>query len=61
MVLNKLPAKVEDPGGFSIPCLIRNISIDRALCGLNSSVSSMPYFIFKKLNIRVLQPTAFLL
>jgi len=33
-IQNKLPAKVKDPGSFSIPCLIRNVSINRALCDL---------------------------
>jgi len=39
VVLNQLPAKLKDPGSFSIPCTIGNISIDRALCELDSSVS----------------------
>ena len=29
MVLNQLTAKLKDPGSFSIPCTIGNVSIDR--------------------------------
>ena len=48
VVLNKLPTKFKDPGSFSIPCLIE--SIDMALCDLGSSVSLIPYSIFKRFN-----------
>jgi len=51
VVLNQLPAKLKDPGSFSIPCTIRNVSIDRALCDLGSSVSLMPYTMFRKLGL----------
>jgi len=42
VVLNQLPAKLKDPGSFFIPCIIGNVSIDRALCDLGSSVSLRP-------------------
>jgi len=57
VALNKLIAKLKDPGNFFIPCLIRNISIDRALCDLGSSISLMPYSIFKKLDLGELRPS----
>jgi len=47
VVLNKLSAKLKDLDSFSIPCLIENVSSKRALCNLGSSVSLMPYSIFK--------------
>jgi len=47
IVLNKLPTRLKDAGSFSIPCLIRNVRIDRALCDPGLSVSLMPYSIFK--------------
>ena len=34
--LDKLPAKLQHPSSFSIPCLIENASIHRALCDLGS-------------------------
>ena len=42
MVLNPLPTKLKDPDSFSISCIIGNVSIDRALCDLGSSVSLKP-------------------
>ena len=51
VVLNQLPNKLKDPGSFSIPCTIGNVGIDKALCDLGSSVSLMPYTIFKKLGL----------
>ena len=58
MILNKLSTKFKDPGGFSIPCLIGNASVDRALYDLGSSVNLMPqYYIFKRLDLGQLRPT----
>jgi len=51
VVLNQLPAELKDPDSFSIPCMIGNVSTDRALCELSSSVSLMPYSIFKRLGL----------
>ncbi|XP_021686699.2 uncharacterized protein LOC110669368 [Hevea brasiliensis] len=53
---NKLPLKLKDPGSFSIPCLIDNMNIDKALCDLGASVSLMPLSICKKLDIGELKP-----
>ena len=57
MVINQLPAKLKDLGSFSIPCMIGNVSIDRALYDLGSSVSLISYSIFKRLGLRKLSPT----
>ena len=51
VVLNKLPAKLKDPGSISMPYLIGNVSIDRAFYDLGSTVSLMPYSIFKRLGL----------
>ncbi|XP_074560133.1 uncharacterized protein LOC141816207 [Curcuma longa] len=45
---NKTPPKLKDPGSFTIPCKINNISIGRAFCDLGVSVSIIPYEISKK-------------
>jgi len=34
MIQNEFPAILKDPDSFSIPCLIGNVYIDRALCDL---------------------------
>ena len=52
VVLNEFPTT----GSFSIPCMIGNVGIDRALCDLDSSVSLMPYSIFKRLGLGELSP-----
>ncbi|XP_057997671.1 uncharacterized protein LOC131176625 [Hevea brasiliensis] len=54
---NKLPPKLKDLGNFSIPCLIDNMNIDKALCDLGASVSLMPLSICKKLDVGELKPT----
>ncbi|XP_020262743.1 uncharacterized protein LOC109838731 [Asparagus officinalis] len=38
IIQNKLPPKLKDPDSFSIPCVISNVSINRALCDLGASV-----------------------
>ncbi|KAJ9177003.1 hypothetical protein P3X46_012259 [Hevea brasiliensis] len=38
---NKLPPKLKDPGSFSIPCLIGNKKIDKALCDLEASIGEL--------------------
>ncbi|XP_057994354.1 uncharacterized protein LOC131174615 [Hevea brasiliensis] len=53
---NKLPPKLKDPGSFSIPCHIGEISIERALCDLGASVSLMPLSICEKLKVEDLKP-----
>jgi hypothetical protein len=54
---NKMPPKLKDPGSFSIPCIIGNFVIDKALCDLGASVSLMPLSVSKKLNLTDLKPT----
>jgi len=41
--------------------MIGSVSIDRALCDLGSSVSLMPFFIFKRLGLGELSPTSIFL
>jgi len=57
VVLNQLHAKLKDLASFSIPSIIANVSIDRALCDLGSSANLMPYSIFKRLGLGELKPT----
>ena len=57
VVLNQLLAKLKDPGNFSIPCTIGNVTTDRALCDLGSSVSLMPYTMFRRLCLLYTSPS----
>ncbi|XP_020270799.1 uncharacterized protein LOC109845984 [Asparagus officinalis] len=57
IIQNKLPPKLKDPGSFSIPCTIGDMSINRSLCDLSASVSLMPLSICNKLQMGYLKPT----
>ncbi|XP_004517057.1 uncharacterized protein, partial [Cicer arietinum] len=57
IIQNKLPPKHKDPGSFSIPCVIGDMSFERALCDLGVSVSLMPLSVCKKLDVGELKPT----
>jgi len=59
VIQNKLPAKLKDPGSFSIPCLIGNVSINRALCDLGSTVSLMAISTCETLELGEIRPTTF--
>ncbi|XP_021670256.2 uncharacterized protein LOC110657384 [Hevea brasiliensis] len=54
---NKLLSKMKDPESFSMPYLISNMNIEKALCNLGVSVSLMPLSICQKLNVGELRPT----
>jgi len=51
--------KLPDLGGFSIPCIVGKVEIERALCDLGASVSLMPYALFRKFHLRPLQIAPF--
>ncbi|GJU93598.1 hypothetical protein Tco_1318354 [Tanacetum coccineum] len=54
---NQPPLKENDPGSFTLLCLIGNSKIRSALADLGASVDVMPFFMFKKLQIGNFQPT----
>ncbi|XP_027362544.1 uncharacterized protein LOC113870143 [Abrus precatorius] len=47
----KLPSKLKDPGSFTIPCTIGNVTIGKALCDLGANINLMPLSILKKLGV----------
>ena len=53
----KLPPKVKDPGSFTIPCTIGQLSFDKCLCDLGASINLMPLSIFMQLGLPELKPT----
>ncbi|GJR42724.1 reverse transcriptase domain-containing protein [Tanacetum coccineum] len=57
VVLNKVPPKENDPGGFTIPCVIGQSGITKALPDLGASINLMPYSMFLRLNLGALKPT----
>eukprot|EP00257_Ricinus_communis_P021928 XP_015581511.1 uncharacterized protein LOC107262140 [Ricinus communis] len=55
--LNKLPKKRHDPGSFTIPCVIGNLSVNDALAYLEAGINVMPYSLFVKLGMGETKPT----
>ncbi|KAL8104388.1 hypothetical protein AgCh_028553 [Apium graveolens] len=53
----KLPLKLKDPGSFTFPCTIGNLSFDKCICDLGASINLMPLSIFKKLGLPNPKPT----
>ncbi|XP_073219769.1 uncharacterized protein [Cicer arietinum] len=52
-----LYSKLKYSGGFSIPCVIGDMSFERALCDLGASVSLMPLSVCKNLDVGELKST----
>ncbi|PNX62491.1 hypothetical protein L195_g061171, partial [Trifolium pratense] len=57
IIQRKLPQKKKDPGSFTIPCSIGDLTIGQALCDLGASVNLMPLSIMKKIPGAVAKPT----
>ncbi|XP_057770694.1 uncharacterized protein LOC130990481 [Salvia miltiorrhiza] len=54
----KLPAKLKDPGIFTISCIIGGQQFGKALCDLGASINLMPLSIFQRLAIGEMKPTS---
>jgi len=48
--------KLEDPGSFTLPCSIRQLTFNNCLCDLGASVSLMPLSVAKKLGFVQYKP-----
>ncbi|GJT33696.1 putative reverse transcriptase domain-containing protein [Tanacetum coccineum] len=57
ILLNEIPLKEKDPGSFTIPCIIGNVGINKALTDLGASISLMSYSMFTRLGLGELKPT----
>ena len=57
IIKRKIPEKLKDPGSFTIPCVIGELHIEKALCDLGASINLMPLSIFQKLNLEEITPT----
>ncbi|XP_061343768.1 uncharacterized protein LOC133289784 [Gastrolobium bilobum] len=55
--LGKLPPKIQDPGSFTIPCVIENTYQAKALCDLGASINLISSSIFKQLATGPEKPT----
>ncbi|KAI3748436.1 hypothetical protein L6452_11499 [Arctium lappa] len=53
----RLPPKCNDPGMFTIPCKVGNVSVNQAMLDLGASINVMPYAIYSSLDVGPLKPT----
>ena len=53
----KLPAKMKDPGSFTIPCSIGKYEFKKALCDSGASINLMPLSMVQRLSLGELTPT----
>ena len=53
-----LPAKMKDPGSFTIPCTIGKYEFKKALCDSGASINLMPLSVVQRLSLGELTPTA---
>ena len=51
IIQNKLPPKLKDPGSFTIPCVVGDISVAKALVDSRASINLMLYSFLKKLGL----------
>ncbi|GKE30555.1 MAK10-like protein [Tanacetum coccineum] len=56
-VQGETPAKMGDPGLFTLPCRLGDSKPFDTLADLGSCVNIIPLYLFKKLNIRLLEET----
>ncbi|GJV70644.1 hypothetical protein Tco_1490639 [Tanacetum coccineum] len=56
LLQNQLPPKEQDPGGFILPCSIGKLDFKNALADLGANINIMPFFMYKRLDIRKLKP-----
>ncbi|CAH9140245.1 unnamed protein product [Cuscuta epithymum] len=57
VIRTDLPKKLKDPGSFTIPCFIGDLTFDRALADLGASINLMPLALYEKLALGPLKPT----
>ncbi|XP_015970263.1 uncharacterized protein LOC107493719 [Arachis duranensis] len=57
IIQKKLPQKMKDPGSFQIPCIIGDITIEKALCDLGTSINLMSLNMMRKMRIEEAKPT----
>ena len=48
VIQSSLPMKMHYPISFTIPCIIENIELSKALCDLGASINLMPLSVVKR-------------
>ena len=54
---NKIPQKLKDLGSFTILIQIEKSELGKALCDLGASINLMPLSIYRKVDLKEVQPT----
>ena len=57
IIQQKLPAKMKNPGSFTIPCSIGKYEFKKALCDSGASINLMPLSVVQRLSLGELTPT----
>ena len=57
VIQRSLPAKMKDPGSFTIPCSIGKYEFKKALCDSGASINLMPLSVVHRLSLGELLPT----
>ena len=58
IIQKSIPEKMQDLGSFTIPWMIGNADMGKALCDSGASINLMPLSVAKRLSLRKLTPTA---
>ena len=58
VIQQKLPAKMKDPGSFTIPCSIGKYEFKKALCDSGASINLMLLSVVQRLSLGELTSTA---
>ena len=58
VIQQKIPAKIKDPGSFTIPCSIGKYEFKKALCDSGANINLMPLSVVQRLSLGKLTPTA---
>ena len=58
VIQKSIPEKRQDPSSFTIPCMIGNADMGKALCDSEANINLMPLFVAKRLSLGELTPTA---
>ncbi|XP_023761299.2 uncharacterized protein LOC111909750 [Lactuca sativa] len=53
----KLPPKCKDPGMFTVPCKIGDVTFSSAMLDLGASINVMPYSMYESLNVGPISET----
>ncbi|XP_057724062.1 uncharacterized protein LOC130940024 [Arachis stenosperma] len=57
IIQHKLPLKLKDLGSFQIPCIIREITVEKTLCDLEASINLMSLAMMRRMRIEEAKPT----